>query len=86
MDPSDKVGFIYTVYDFSESGELLIDEITLAVGNLARAPPARCPPVRRAPAHVPACRLFTSSPPPVRVGQVDLRGPVQGVQAPVPWA
>jgi Ca2+-binding EF-hand superfamily protein len=35
MEPADKVGFIYTVYDFSESGELLIDEITLAVKSTA---------------------------------------------------
>jgi WD40 repeat protein len=31
MEPADKVKFIYTVYDFSESGALLVDEITMAV-------------------------------------------------------
>mmetsp|Transcript_8960 Transcript_8960/g.10754 ORF Transcript_8960/g.10754 Transcript_8960/m.10754 type:complete len:2660 (-) Transcript_8960:39-8018(-) len=31
MEPRDKVRFVFTVYDFSEKGTLLIDEITLAI-------------------------------------------------------
>jgi hypothetical protein len=31
MEPADKIKFVYTVYDFSEKGSLLVDEITLAV-------------------------------------------------------
>jgi WD40 repeat protein/Ca2+-binding EF-hand superfamily protein len=31
MEPRDKVRFVFTVYDFSEKGTLLVDEITLAV-------------------------------------------------------
>jgi Ca2+-binding EF-hand superfamily protein len=31
MEPADKIKFVYTVYDFSEKGCLLVDEITLAI-------------------------------------------------------
>ena len=67
MEPSDKVKFIYTVYDFSESGELLIDEITLAVRPRGAASYAGCMhSCAPAPLHTAPCAARAPPPRPPR--------------------